>query len=506
MNINSSPGGWRRPPRWPLGVGWSWVAWRTGSRGCGPSHGRRVLWMPERGSHAELSERGSRRSCASRRPKTTAWVQPERGVLRMPVPRKCCESGQCDYLMSREERGKPLSSRRARIRRAARRPSGAARRPSGAPAPWRKRVPWGARWVRIPLTVQRALGMRCERVPREHVSSGDRGASRRMRVPGRARVSWQARAPWWVRVPWTARQAFKMGAIACPAGSLASAGLLANLGSMASAGPREGMASTRNGALCLRCEHGERGPWSSAASALSHGKSMSHGQRCECGSRWEYGEHRECGFPSEVRCDFTGRLLFYGCLPGCIVGIWPPQPTTALACCTIACIVVVHTLEVVINDNDKVVWKRFLIDGDGAGDYSRINLLVKSFIKWCTSNSQEEGYNQYQRVLSSLSQREFSIGKTLLGYGMNSREMEKLWKKLQRNKMHHCWSTGKKNKHKKSRFLPRCQWLTPVILATQEAEIRRLVVGDQPRWINLENIQHKTGLIEWLTQTKSTLK
>jgi hypothetical protein len=27
----------------------------------------------------------------------------------------------------------------------------------------------------------------------------------------------------------------------------------------------------------------------------------------------------------------------------------------------------------------------------------------------------------------------------------------------------------------------RCQWLTPVILATQEAEIRRIVVGSQPR-------------------------
>ena len=30
--------------------------------------------------------------------------------------------------------------------------------------------------------------------------------------------------------------------------------------------------------------------------------------------------------------------------------------------------------------------------GDGAGDDRRINLLVKSFIKWCNSGSQEEGY------------------------------------------------------------------------------------------------------------------
>uniref|UniRef100_A0A8C0QME6 THO complex subunit 7 homolog n=1 Tax=Chelonoidis abingdonii TaxID=106734 RepID=A0A8C0QME6_CHEAB len=40
----------------------------------------------------------------------------------------------------------------------------------------------------------------------------------------------------------------------------------------------------------------------------------------------------------------------------------------------------------------EVIRKRLLIDGDGAGDDRRINLLVKSFIKWCNSGSQEEGY------------------------------------------------------------------------------------------------------------------
>lgn len=42
--------------------------------------------------------------------------------------------------------------------------------------------------------------------------------------------------------------------------------------------------------------------------------------------------------------------------------------------------------------SDEVIRKRLLIDGDGAGDDRRINLLVKSFIKWCNSGSQEEGY------------------------------------------------------------------------------------------------------------------
>uniref|UniRef100_A0A8C2R4A4 Uncharacterized protein n=1 Tax=Capra hircus TaxID=9925 RepID=A0A8C2R4A4_CAPHI len=41
---------------------------------------------------------------------------------------------------------------------------------------------------------------------------------------------------------------------------------------------------------------------------------------------------------------------------------------------------------------NEVIRKRLLIDGDGAGDDRRINLLVKSFIKWCNSGSQEEGY------------------------------------------------------------------------------------------------------------------
>jgi uncharacterized protein (DUF305 family) len=48
----------------------------------------------------------------------------------------------------------------------------------------------------------------------------------------------------------------------------------------------------------------------------------------------------------------------------------------------------------------------------------------------------------------------------------------------------------------------RCQWLTPVILATQEAEIRRMEVRSQP-WANssrdpIKKTHHKKGLVEWL--------
>jgi hypothetical protein len=52
-----------------------------------------------------------------------------------------------------------------------------------------------------------------------------------------------------------------------------------------------------------------------------------------------------------------------------------------------------------------------------------------------------------------------------------------------------------------------CQWLTPVITATQEAEIRRIKVRSQPEQIVHETLSRKTfhthtkkkkGLAEWL--------
>jgi hypothetical protein len=48
----------------------------------------------------------------------------------------------------------------------------------------------------------------------------------------------------------------------------------------------------------------------------------------------------------------------------------------------------------------------------------------------------------------------------------------------------------------------RCQWLTPIILASQEAEIRRTVVQSQPGQIVHKILSrktlHKKGLVEWL--------
>jgi hypothetical protein len=45
-------------------------------------------------------------------------------------------------------------------------------------------------------------------------------------------------------------------------------------------------------------------------------------------------------------------------------------------------------------------------------------------------------------------------------------------------------------------------WLTSIILATQEAEIRRVVVRSQPKQIVQETLSrktlHKKGLVKWL--------
>lgn len=75
---------------------------------------------------------------------------------------------------------------------------------------------------------------------------------------------------------------------------------------------------------------------------------------------------------------------------------------------------------------DQIIRSRLLIDGDGAGDDRRINVLLKGFTKWCSTpgDAPEDGLTHYQRMLGILAQCEFSMGKTLMVYDMNLREME----------------------------------------------------------------------------------
>jgi hypothetical protein len=56
---------------------------------------------------------------------------------------------------------------------------------------------------------------------------------------------------------------------------------------------------------------------------------------------------------------------------------------------------------------------------------------------------------------------------------------------------------------KNNHVLAQHQWLTPVIPATQEAEIRRITVRSQsgqisPKTISRKTLSQKMGLVEWL--------
>jgi hypothetical protein len=57
-----------------------------------------------------------------------------------------------------------------------------------------------------------------------------------------------------------------------------------------------------------------------------------------------------------------------------------------------------------------------------------------------------------------------------------------------------------KGRPSKNRVLAGCRWLTPVILPTQEAEIRKITAGSQPgqQFMRhyLKNTQHKKGLVK----------
>jgi hypothetical protein len=58
-------------------------------------------------------------------------------------------------------------------------------------------------------------------------------------------------------------------------------------------------------------------------------------------------------------------------------------------------------------------------------------------------------------------------------------------------------STPRKEKRKEP-TLAKHRWLTPIILATQEAEIRRILVPSQSWQTVSEKTHHKKGLVEWL--------
>lgn len=63
-----------------------------------------------------------------------------------------------------------------------------------------------------------------------------------------------------------------------------------------------------------------------------------------------------------------------------------------------------------------------MIDGDGTGDDRRINMLLKSFIKW--ANSPDIDNTLHERMLSQIAQCEFAQRKSRLVSNMSQEELK----------------------------------------------------------------------------------
>lgn len=72
--------------------------------------------------------------------------------------------------------------------------------------------------------------------------------------------------------------------------------------------------------------------------------------------------------------------------------------------------------------DEEVIRRRLLIDGDGTGDDRRINMLLKSFIKWI--NSSDVDNTLHERMLSQLAQCEFAQKKSRLVSNMSREELD----------------------------------------------------------------------------------
>jgi len=75
---------------------------------------------------------------------------------------------------------------------------------------------------------------------------------------------------------------------------------------------------------------------------------------------------------------------------------------------------------------EDVIRRRLLIDGDGTGDDRRLNVLLKTLIKWCNTNDQtpEDSKAIHDRMLAQLAQCEFAVTKSQLSSQMMAAELE----------------------------------------------------------------------------------
>ncbi|CAH0388043.1 unnamed protein product [Bemisia tabaci] len=76
--------------------------------------------------------------------------------------------------------------------------------------------------------------------------------------------------------------------------------------------------------------------------------------------------------------------------------------------------------------DEDVIRRRLLIDGDGTGDDRRLNVLLKSFMKWCDQpdTSVENNEKMKNRLLSLMLLCEHTFKKSRLVAEMSTRELE----------------------------------------------------------------------------------
>ena len=73
---------------------------------------------------------------------------------------------------------------------------------------------------------------------------------------------------------------------------------------------------------------------------------------------------------------------------------------------------------------DDVMKMRLLVDGDGTGDDRRLNILLKTLIRWCSSEEDQQTCElTYQRMLTQLAAIEWNMTKSRLAAAMNEAEL-----------------------------------------------------------------------------------
>lgn len=83
--------------------------------------------------------------------------------------------------------------------------------------------------------------------------------------------------------------------------------------------------------------------------------------------------------------------------------------------------------------DEQIIRRRLQIDGEGVGDDRKINLLLKTFTRWCNATDDKDDASQtHDRILTQLSHSEFSVLKSELSEQMIDEEL-KSYKKVSDN-------------------------------------------------------------------------